>query len=136
VAACSPILDGEVSFGGDPILSPNGPLVRVFETQEERAQPMKYMRGPNGKVKPVLDIYVEQAVEEGFVELVGQELKDYEMEQAYFAALRVKDRYREGAVQSRPLTKAEQAAIDAWAKRAEELKAERAAAKATVGAGK
>lgn len=97
---------------------------------------MKYMRGPNGKVKPVLDIYVEQAVEEGFVELVGQELKDYEMEQAYFAALRVRDRYREGAVQSRALTKAEVAAIDAWVKRAEELKAERAAAKATVGAGK
>lgn len=93
---------------------------------------MKYMRGPNGKVKPVLDIYEDQYLEAGFVSLEGQELKDYEMEQAYFAALRVQDRFRLGAVQSRPLTKAEQAAIDAWLKRVEEVKAEKEAKKAVA----
>jgi len=83
---------------------------------------MKYMRGPNGKVKPILDIYEEHHLENGFVTLTGQELQDYLMEEAYFAALRVKDRYRTGAVSSRNLTKAETAAIEAWLKRAEEIK--------------
>ncbi len=91
---------------------------------------MKYMRGPDGKIKPILEIYVELYQSQGWVLLEGQELKDHEMEEAYKAALRVRARWLGGAVSSRKLTKAEEAAIAAWEARVAELAAKPAEAEA------
>ena len=81
---------------------------------------MKHMRQPDGKIKPILDIYEQLHLDMGWLTLEGKELEDHLAEEAYKAALRVRDRQRNGAVPARKLTKAEQEAVDKWEKRGTE----------------